>query len=99
MERVLVGAGGRDSVDVVLILRKSRQENTECVAQIEAERVETDPRVFTHILVHFIISGKNLDANRLQHAIKFSVTKYCSASIMFAKTAKIAHDFEIREVK
>jgi putative redox protein len=99
MELVLMGMGGCTSYDVVHILRKSRQEITDCVAQIEAARAETDPKVFTHIHIHFVVSGKNLDAKKLQHAIELSATKYCSASIMLAKTAKITHDFEIREVE
>ena len=99
MELVLIGMGGCTAFDVVHILRKSRQEITDCVAQIEAARAETDPKVFTHIHIHFVVSGKNLDAKKLQHAIELSATKYCSASIMLGKTAKITHDFEIREVE
>ena len=99
MELVLIGMGGCTAYDVVHILRKSRQEITDCVAQIEAARAETDPKVFTHIHIHFVVSGKNLDAKKLQHAIELSATKYCSASIMLGKTAKITHDFEIREVE
>jgi len=97
MELVLIGMGGCTSFDVVQILRKSRQEITDCVARIEAERAETDPKVFTHIHIHFVVSGRNLDAKKVQHAIELSATKYCSASIMLAKTAKITHDFEIVE--
>jgi len=98
MELVLIGMGGCTAFDVVHILRKSRQEITDCVAGIEAERAETDPKVFTHIHIHFVVSGSNLDAKKVQHAIELSATKYCSASIMLAKTAKITHDFEIVEV-
>jgi putative redox protein len=99
MELVLIGMGGCTAFDVVHILRKSRQEITDCVAGIEAERAETDPKVFTHIHIHFIVSGSNLDAKKVQHAIELSATKYCSASIMLGKTAKITHDFEIVESK
>ena len=98
MELVLIGMGGCTAYDVIHILRKSRQEITECIAEIEAQRAETDPKVFTHIHIHFVVSGKNLDPKKLQHAIELSATKYCSASIMLAKTAKITHDYEIREV-
>jgi putative redox protein len=97
MELVLIGMGGCTAFDVVHILRKSRQEITDCVAGIEAERAETDPKVFTHIHIHFVVSGSNLDAKKVQHAIELSATKYCSASIMLGKTAKITHDFEIVE--
>ena len=97
MELVLVGTGGCTSFDVVLILRRSRQEVTDCVAEIEAERADTDPKVFTRVHIHFIVTGRNLDPKKVAHAIELSATKYCSASIMLAKTAKITHDFEIVE--
>lgn len=98
MELVLIGMGGCTSFDVVYILRKSRQEISGCVAEVDAQRAETDPKVFTHIHIHFVVSGKNLDSKKVQHAIELSATKYCSASIMLGKTAKITHDFEIVEV-
>ncbi len=95
MELVLVGTGGCTAFDVVHILRKSRQEISDCIAEIEAKRAETDPKVFTNIHIHFIVTGKNLDPKKVQHAIELSATKYCSASIMLGKTAKITHDFDI----
>ena len=97
MELVLIGTGGCTAFDVVHILRKQRQEIADCVAEINAERAETDPKVFTNIHIHFVISGKNLDPKKVQHAIELSATKYCSASIMIGKTAKITHDFELIE--
>lgn len=97
MELVLIGMGGCTAFDVVHILRKSRQEITDCVARIEAERAETDPKVFTDIHIHFVVTGRNLDAKKVQHAIELSATKYCSASIMIGKTARITHDFELIE--
>ncbi len=99
MELVLIGMGGCTAFDVVHILRKSRQQITDCVARIEAERAETDPKVFTHIHIHFVVHGRDLDAKKVQHAIELSATKYCSASIMLGKTAKITHDFEIVETR
>ncbi|MHB8623242.1 MAG: OsmC family protein [Sulfuricaulis sp.] len=99
MELVLIGMGGCTSFDVVAILHKSRQQISGCVAEVDAQRAASDPKVFTQIHVHFVVSGKNLDAKKVQHAIELSATKYCSASIMLAKTAKITHDFEIVEVK
>ena len=95
MELVLIGMGGCNAFDVMHILRKSRQEISGCIAEVEATRAETDPKVFTNIHIHFVITGKNLDAKKVQHAIELSATKYCSASIMLGKTAKITHDFEI----
>ena len=98
MELVLIGMGACTSVDVVNILRKSRQEVTDCVAEIDAERAETVPTVFTRIHVHFIVSGKNLDDKKVGRAVSLSGEKYCSASIMLGKTARITHDYEIVEV-
>jgi putative redox protein len=97
MEAMLIGAGGCTSFDVVLILKRSRAEITDCVAEIEAERADTDPKVFTKIHFHFIVTGKSLKPELVERAIKLSAEKYCSASIMLGKTAEITHDFEIRE--
>lgn len=98
MELVLLGLGGCSSFDVVLILKKQRQEITDCVAEISADRADTDPKVFTRIHLHFIVTGKNLKPEQVERAIKLSAEKYCSASIMIGKTAEITHDFEIVEV-
>jgi putative redox protein len=98
MELLLLGMGGCTAFDVVLILRKGRQDITDCVAQIDAERAPADPKVFTRIHVHFVVTGRKLDAKRVEQALKLSAEKYCSASIMLAKTAEITHDFEIVEV-
>ncbi len=97
MEMLLLGMGGCTAFDVVHILKKSRQPVTDCVAELEAERAETDPKVFTHIHVHFIISGKGLDEKRVQRAVQLSAEKYCSASIMLSKAVEISHDYEIIE--
>lgn len=97
MELLLLGMGGCTSFDVVLILKKKRQQVEDCEVVIEAKRAETEPKVFTDIHVHFIVKGKNLAANHVERAIELSAEKYCSASIMLAKTAKITHDFEIIE--
>jgi putative redox protein len=99
MELVLIGMGGCTAFDVVHILRKSRQEIAGCVAEVEAQRAETDPKVFTRIHIHFVVSGKVLDPKKVEHAIELSATKYCSASIMLGKTAQITHDFEIVDLK
>jgi putative redox protein len=97
MEKEVLGMGGCSGFDVVHILRKSRQPVTDCVAEIDAERADTDPKVFTKIHVHFIISGRGLDPKRVDQAVKLSAEKYCSASIMLGKVAKMTHDFEIVE--
>ncbi|MDE1942543.1 MAG: OsmC family protein [Betaproteobacteria bacterium] len=98
MEAVLMGAGGCTAFDVVLILKRSRADVTDCVVELEAERAETDPKVFTKIHLHFIVSGRNLKPELVERALSLSAEKYCSASIMLGKTALITHDFEIREV-
>ena len=97
MELLLIGMGGCASFDVVMILEKGRQTITDCVAEIEAERAGTDPKVFTKIHVHFVVTGRGLDAGKVERAIALSAEKYCSASIMLGATATITHDFEIRE--
>ncbi|MDO9189381.1 MAG: OsmC family protein, partial [Sulfurimicrobium sp.] len=98
MEMLLLGTGGCTAFDVVHILKKSRQQIIDCVAEIDAERAATDPKVFTKIHIHFIVSGKNLKAEQVERAIKLSAEKYCSASIMLGKSADITHDFEIVEL-
>ena len=82
---------------MVSILRKSRQAVTDCEVEIEAERAEDIPRVFTRIHVHFIVSGRDLDPKRVDKAVTLSADKYCSASRMLEKSAEITHDFEIRD--
>lgn len=95
METLLIGMGGCASFDVVHILRKRRQTITSCVAELEAERAETDPRVFVKIHLHFKVSGEELTDKAVAKAVQLSAEKYCSASIMLAKTATITHSFEI----
>ncbi len=97
MEMLLLGMGGCTSVDVMQILQKGRQNITDCVAEISAERVDTIPKVFSKIHVHFVITGKNLKEAVVARAVKLSAEKYCSASIMLEKAVKISHDFEIVE--
>ena len=97
MEMLLLGLGGCSAFDVVHILRKGRQQVTDCIADIDAERAPTDPKVFTKIHVHFTVAGKALDPKRVEQAVKLSAEKYCSASIMLGKTAAITHDFEVVE--
>ena len=99
MELLLIGMGGCTAFDVVHILRKSRQEITDCVARIDADRAATGPKVYTRIHVHFVVTGNGLDPNKVGHAIELSASKYCSASIMLGKTARITHDFEIIEAR
>jgi len=97
METVLAGTGGCTAYDVVTILRKARQDITDCVVELDAERAAQDPKVFTRIHFHFVVTGRGLDSTHVERAIQLSARKYCSASIMLGKTAAISHDFEIRE--
>jgi len=97
MEMVLLGTGGCTAYDVVVILKKSGQDVTGCEVQVAAERAETDPKVFTKIHMHFVVRGRGLKKNLVEHAIRLSHEKYCSASIMLGKTAQITKDFEISE--
>ena len=97
MEMVLAGTGGCTAFDVVLILKKGRHAVSACEVSLKAERADSDPKVFTHIHFHYKVKGKLLKADAVARAIELSKDKYCSASIMIAKTAEITHDFEIIE--
>jgi putative redox protein len=97
MELVLMGAGGCSAIDVVHILRKSRQDMVDCIVELEAERAPEDPKVFTRIHMHYIVTGRGLNPAQVERAIKLSKEKYCSATIMLAKTAEVTSDYEIRE--
>lgn len=97
MEMLLMGTGGCAAFDVVLILKKSRQDISNCEVEIDAERAPQEPKVFTRIHFHFILTGKKLNPQQVERAITLSAEKYCSASIMLGKTAELTHDFEIVE--
>ena len=95
MELVLIGTGGCTAWDVVNILAKGRQPVEDCIVELDADRAETEPRVFTRIHIHFVVRGRGVDPARVRRAIELSVEKYCSASAMLAKTAEMTHDFEV----
>ena len=97
MELVLMGLGACASFDVVSILKKCRQDVTACRTELEAERAEEIPQVFTRIHIHFIVTGHGLKHKQVERAVTLSAEKYCSASIMIGKTADITHGFEIIE--
>lgn len=97
MEMLLIGMGACTSFDVVTILKKSRQDIVDCVAEMDATRADEIPKVFTKIHVHFVVTGKNLNPTQVERAVKLSAEKYCSASIMLGKSVEITHDFEVRE--
>ncbi len=99
MELLLLGMGACSSVDVISILKKSRQDIADCLVELSAERAEEPPRVFTSIHLHFIVSGSDLKLKSVERAIQLSAEKYCSASIMLGATARVTHDFEVIEAE
>jgi putative redox protein len=98
LELLLLGVGSCSSIDVVQILQKGRNNVTDCVTEVTAERVDAIPSVFSKIHLHFIVSGHDLKAAAVERAVKLSAEKYCSASIMLGKAVDITHDFEVIEV-
>lgn len=95
MEMMLLGMGGCTAFDVLHILKKARQPVEDCYVELEAERAETDPKIFTAIHVHFVVKGSELKEPQVKRAVELSAEKYCSASIMLGKVATITHDYEI----
>ena len=98
MEMLILGMGACSTYDVVSILKKSRQKIMDCEIKITSQRAENDPKVFTEIHTHFVVSGRDINEKQVERAIKLSSEKYCSASIMLGATANITHDFEIISV-
>jgi putative redox protein len=97
MEMLLMGVGGCSAFDVMSILQKSRQDVTACHAELEAERADAVPAVFTRIHLHFVVTGHNLKEKQVERAVSLSADKYCSASIMLGKAGvEITHSYEIR---
>lgn len=97
MELVLMGTGACSAIDVVHILRKARQAVAGCVVEMDSERAKEDPKVFTRIHFHFVVTGQGLAPAQVERAVRLSKEKYCSATAMMAKTAEVTSDFEIRE--
>ncbi|SHN93486.1 OsmC family protein [bacterium endosymbiont of Bathymodiolus sp. 5 South] len=97
MEMLLLGMGGCTTIDVVSTLKKMRETVRDCRVEISTQRAEEHPKIFTKIHLHFIIKGTDLNDKKVAKAISLSADKYCSASIMLGKTARITHDFEIHE--
>jgi putative redox protein len=95
MEMLLLGLGGCTAFDVVLILKRRREPVTDCVVEIEAERAESDPKVFTRIHLVYTLTGRGLSPAKVERAIKLSKEKYCSASIMLGAVAEISHELSV----
>ena len=98
MEMMLLGLGGCSAFDVMMILKRSREQVTDCVVELDAQRAETDPKVFTKIEMRYVVTGRSLDRKKVERAVSLSAEKYCSASAMLAKSAEITHTVEIVEV-
>ena len=97
MELLLMGTGGCSAYDVISILEKGRQKIDDVEIEIEADRADDHPKVFTRIHMHFIVKGRDLSPKRVEQALSLSIDKYCSASAMMAMSAKLTHDYEIIE--
>jgi putative redox protein len=95
MEMVLLGLGGCSAFDVMMILKRGREQVTDCVVELDAQRAETDPKVFTKIEMRYVVTGRSLDRKKVERAVSLSAEKYCSASAMLAKSAQITHTVEI----
>jgi putative redox protein len=98
MEAVLIGVGACSGFDVVSILKKARQQVSDCVVELEAERAEDPPKVFTRVRMRFVVSGTDLKPAAVQRAVDLSAEKYCSATAMLRPTVDIRHEVEIVEV-
>jgi putative redox protein len=95
MEMLLLGLGGCTAFDVIHILRRGREQVTDCVVEVEAQRAETDPKIFTSIHIHYVVTGRGLAESKVERAVALSAEKYCSASVIMGKTAKITHDWKV----
>lgn len=98
MEMLLLGMGGCSGFDVVQILKKARQPIADCEVSLTAERAETEPKVYTRIHACYTVSGQGLSTKQVERAIKLSIEKYCSASIMLGAMAQITYEFTVRDV-
>jgi len=97
MEMMLLGLGGCTAFDVMLILKRSREPVTDCVIEIEADRADEIPKVFTRIRLRYIVTGRKLNPAKVERAVALSAEKYCSASAMLGRVADITHEIEVRE--
>ncbi|MGE0652875.1 MAG: OsmC family protein [Alphaproteobacteria bacterium] len=95
MELMLIGMGGCTAFDVVQILEKGREPIEDCVVELDAERAETEPKVFTRVRLRYVVTGRGLDRAKVERAVQLSADKYCSASVMIGKTAEIIHEIEV----
>jgi putative redox protein len=99
MEMLLLGLAGCSAFDVVLILKRGRERVTDCVVEVDADRAETDPKVFTNVRLRYVVTGHDLDRKKVERAVSLSEEKYCSASAIIGKTAQLTHEVEIRNAE
>ena len=99
MELLLIGTGGCSAWDVVNILEKGREPVDDVTVALDADRAESEPRVFTRVHLHFTVTGRGVDPRKVARAIELSMDKYCSASAIIAKTATVTHDFEVVDTR
>ncbi|PHS16830.1 MAG: hypothetical protein COA86_11230 [Kangiella sp.] len=95
LELMLAAVGGCSSIDVVMILEKGRHQVTDCRCELEAERADAIPAVFTKIKAHYLVSGKDLSDKAVERACKLSIEKYCSAALMLNKSVEITYTYEV----
>lgn len=98
MEMLLMSAGGCSAIDVVSILQKGRADVRDCEVKLTSTRREEAPRLFTHINLHFVVTGRDLTDKTVERAVALSAEKYCSVSLMLGKAATISHSFEVRNL-
>ncbi|BAE75575.1 hypothetical protein SGGMMB4_05434 [Sodalis glossinidius str. 'morsitans'] len=98
MEMLLMSAGGCSAIDVVSILQKGRADVRDCEVKLTSTRREEAPRLFTHINLHFVVTGRDLTDKIVERAVALSAEKYCSVSLMLGKAATITHSFEVRNL-
>lgn len=97
MEMVLMSVGGCSAIDVVSILQKGRQDVRDCEVKLTSERRDESPRLFTHINLHFIVTGTDLSEKSVERAVTLSAEKYCSVSLMLGQSVRMTHSFEVRD--
>ena len=96
MEMLLIGLAGCSAFDVVMILKRGRERVTDCIVEVDADRAETDPKIFTNVRLRYVVTGHDLDHKKVERAVSLSEEKYCSASAIIGKTAQMTHEVEIR---
>ena len=98
MELIAIGLAGCTGMDTISILKKKRQDVTSFEVRVKAERADEFPKIFTHIILEYIVAGHNIDPAAVERSIELSATKYCPAQAMLSKACKIEHKYTIKDV-